>query len=1069
MAQEQDQSTGADFVAGEASVPPARRVRWRVWMMTAAVVLLIALGLAWAMRKEIADNVIAGQLDSLGLPAHYEIVSIGPSEQVVRNLVIGDPDAPDLTVEEIRVATRLDWGLPGIGRITVVHPRLYGALRGGKMSFGTLDKALFSGEGGPFEMPDLDVAIEDGRALIESDYGRIGAKLDGAGALRGGFAGELAAIAPKFAVEGCAAGQVSLYGKVTVASLKPRFEGPVRLKELTCPDAAVRLVQAGLQLDVTLDKALDGGEGKLGLRAREGRYGENRLGEASGTAHVTYRDGGFNVRYDLAASGLDMPQARFASLSFDGRARLAGGLARFDIDGDLGGKGIALGPELDSSLAGIQQAGEGTLLAPLAAQARAALQRETRGSSLTANLILRRTEEGYSLVVPRGALRGGSGASLVTLSRVQAMFGAQGLPLVTGSFATGGRGLPRVSGRMESGADGRLAMHVSMPAYSDGANSLSLPQLAMVQDAGGALRFTGQAELTGDLPGGRAGNLIVPVEGLWAANGDLSLWPRCTQVAFHELQFANLTLDRRSLSVCPADDGAIVRGRSGVFRIAAGVAALDLSGRLGETPVRIASGPLGFAMSGAGPGTVKASALKVDLGPAAGASHFAVSDLEARVGQDVGGTFTDADVRLYAVPLDLLKTGGAWHYSKGVLTLDGAHFTLVDRQQVARFNPMIARDATLRLKDNVITAQALVREPESDREVVRADIVHDLATAGGHADLTVDGLRFDDKLQADTLSTLALGVVSNLEGSVDGTGRIDWNEKGVTSHGRIVTAGMDFAAPFGPVKGLSGQVVFTDLLGFVTAPDQKLHLASINPGIEVTDGIMSFEMKPDYFLQINGARWPFMNGTLTLEPAHMKIGVAETRYYTLKVVGLDASTFVRHLDMSNLNATGVFDGELPLIFDENGGRIEEGHLVSRPPGGNVAYVGELTYKDLSAMGNFAFDMLKSVDFKRMEISLGGTLAGEIITRVSFNGISQGIGAKQNFLTKQVAKLPIRFVLNIKAPFFSLFAPLRSLYDPNYVVDPRTLGLIGTDGRIKAAAQPGVPAIAIQPSVSEKTP
>ncbi|WP_067732854.1 intermembrane phospholipid transport protein YdbH family protein [Novosphingobium naphthalenivorans] len=1073
MAQEQDQSSGPDVAADDVSTPPARRVRWRVWLMAAVAVLLIALGLVWGLRKDIADNLIAGQLDSLGLPAHYEIVSIGPSEQVVRNLVIGDPKAPDLTVEEIRVATQLYWGLPGIGRITVVHPRLYGTLHGGKVSFGSLDKVLFSGKGGPFEMPDLDVAIEDGRALIESDYGSIGAKLDGAGPLRGGFAGELAAIAPKLAVEGCTAGQTSLYGKVTIASLKPRFEGPVRLRELACPDAALRLAQAGLQLDVTLDKGLDGAEGKLGLRAGTARYGENRLGASSGTAHVTYRDGALNARYDLAASDLSTPQARFASLSFDGRARSDEGLTRFDIDGDLGGKGIALGSAIDRSIAGVQKTGEGTLLAPLAARVRTALSQETRGSSLTASLIFRRTGEGYSLVVPRGALRGGSGASLLTLSRLQAMFGVQGLPRVTGNFATGGRGLPQISGRMESGTDGRLAMHVTMPAYSAGANSVSLPQLALVQDVRGALRFTGQAELTGDLPGGRADNLIVPVEGLWAANGDLSLWPRCTQVAFRQLQFANLTLDRRSLSVCPAGTGAIVRSRGGAFQIAAGVAGLDLSGRLGETPVTIASGPLGFAMAGAGagvgPGTVKASTLKVDLGPEAGASHFTISDLEARVGKDVGGTFADADIRLYAVPLDLLKTGGDWHYTDGVLSIDGAHFTLVDRQKVARFNPMIARDATLRLADNVIAAHALIREPQSDREVVRADIVHDLANVTGHADLTVDGLRFDDKLQADTLSTLALGVVSNLEGSVDGTGRIDWNEQGVTSHGRIATAGVDFAAPFGPVKGLSGQVVFTDLLGFVTAPDQTLHLASINPGIEVTDGIMSFEMKPDYFLQINGAKWPFMNGTLTLEPAHMKIGVAETRYYTLKVTGLDATTFVRHLDMSNLNASGVFDGELPLIFDENGGRIEEGHLVSRPPGGNVAYVGELTYKDLSTMGNFAFDMLKSVDFKRMEISLGGTLAGEIITRVSFNGISQGIGAKQNFLTKQIAKLPIRFELNIKAPFFSLFAPLRSLYDPNYVVDPRTLGLIDTDGRIKAAAQPGVPVSAIQPPVSEKTP
>lgn len=1067
MAEEYDQPVGAEAAASDTIRPPTRRGRWRGVLLALAGLLLVALSTAWFLRKDIADNVIAGKLDSLGVPARYEIVSIGPSEQVVRHLVVGDPAKPDLTVDELRVATRLYWGLPGIGRITVVRPRLYGTLRGGKFSFGSLDKALFTGKGGPFEMPDLDLAVVDGRALIESDYGRIGARLQGEGALRGGFSGELAAITPSLAVQGCRAGRTTVYGKLSTASERPRFEGPVRMEGLTCPDRALALARAGVQLTVRLDKALDGGEGRLGFRAGAGRYSDKRFDGASGATDFVYRRRSLNARYDLAAHGIATPQAHIAALSVEGRARSTDGLGRFDIEGDLGGKGIALGSTPDRALADAMQAGKGTLIAPLAARMRDALARETRDSALSVNFILRRSDEGISLVVPHGALKGSSGASLLTLSRVQALFGAGGLPRVTGNFATGGRGLPQVSGRMESGGDGRLAMHVTMPEYRAGAARLELPQVSLLQAADGTLAFNGQLRLSGDLPGGSAENLVLPVDGTWAADGALSAWSRCIDVGFDRLRFANLALDRHSLPVCPASGGAIVRGPVGALRIALGVPALDLSGHLGQTPIRIASGPLGFAQGGAAEGTIQAKALKVDLGPAEAASHFSITNLAARVGKDVTGTFDGADFGLYAVPLDLKRTAGKWRYAGGALTVEGASFTLVDRQHAPRFNPMIARDAALRLVNNVITAQALLREPRSDREVVRADITHDLATTTGQANLAVDRIRFDDKLQADALSPLALGVVSNLQGPVHGTGRIDWTAKGVTSRGRLASEGLNFAAPFGPVKGLSGEVVFTDLLGFVTAPNQVLRIASINPGIEVTGGALSFEMAPGYLLHINGADWPFMGGRLTLDPAQMKIGIAETRHYTLRVSGLDAQTFVQHLELTNLSASGVFDGELPLIFDENGGRIENGHLVSRPPGGNVAYVGELTYKDLSAMGNFAFETLKSVNYRQMEISLGGTLAGEIITRVSFTGISQGAGAKRNFVTKQIAKLPIRFVLNIKAPFFSLFAPLRSLYDPSYVTDPRTLGLIGTNGKPRPAQTP--PESPIQPSVSEKTP
>lgn len=1059
MAQEQD---GNEATTIDAAKAPARRGRV---VLAIAVIVLAAFGVIWAMRKDIADNVIASQLESLGLPARYDVVSIGPSQQVVRNLVIGDPARPDLTVQELRVATRLFWGWPGIGRITVIKPRLNGTFRNGRPSFGSLDKVLFAGKGEPFTMPDLDLAVVDGRALVDSDLGRLGVRLEGAGPLRDGFAGELAILAPDLAAGGCTAGRTTLYGKLTTASLRPRFVGPLRTRQLACSNGAAALAEAAVQVDLTLDERLDGGNGSLGFRTGPGRYAGNRLGAAAGTSAFAYRNRAINARYDLHARDVITTQARFARLSFEGRARSTGGFARFDVEGDLGGKGMAMGGAVERALAEAEQAGRGTLLAPLAAQVRGAFAREARGSTLAVNLIVRRTAEGTSLVVPRGALRGGSGASLLTLSRAQVLFGMQGIPHVTGNFSTGGQGMPQISGRMESSGVGRLAMRVAMPEYVAGSTRLAVPGLTLVHGRDGALTFTGQARLTGDLPGGRAENLVLPIEGRWAANGDLSAWPRCTRLAFDRLSFANLALERRSLPVCPPAGAAIVRSRGGELLVNAGIPALDLAGRLGGTPIRIASGPVGYAQQGSRPGLLRARTLKVDLGPADAASHFAITDIEARVSGDVAGTFGGADIALYAVPLDLRNTAGSWRYAGGVLGINGAGFTLVDRERVARFNPLVARDAALRLAGGLITAQALLREPVSDREVTRADIVHDLATASGHATLAIGGLRFDDRLQADTLSDLALGVVSNLQGSVRGSGRVAWDGKGVTSRGRFSTDALAFAAPFGPVKGLSGEVVFTDLLGMVTAPGQTLRLASINPGIEVVDGMLSFEMRPGHVLQVNGASWPFMGGTLTLDPARMQIGIAETRRYTLRVNALDASTFVRHLEMENLNATGVFDGQLPLVFDENGGRIEDGRLVSRPPGGNVAYVGELTYKDLSPMGNFAFDTLKSVDYKRMEISMGGTLAGEIITRVSFNGISQGAGARRNFLTRQVAKLPIRFVLNVKAPFFSLFAPLRSLYDPSYVIDPRTLGFAGTG----AVVHKDTSGTVIQPPVSETRP
>lgn len=1021
----------------ETTEAPARTMRRWPYVLGAGVgfVALVA-GLAWFNRESLADRIIAGQLEGLGLPATYRIERIGADRQVLTDVVIGDPRAPDMTVERVEVSGALD-------RITLIRPRLYGSYRNGKPSFGSLDKVLFTGSKEPFRLPDLNLALVDGRARIDSDYGVAGVKLDGEGRLRGGFKGRLAAIMPKAQGSGCRAERVSLYGLLSVSGEKPRFEGPMRLAGLDCGANGLSLGRTSLQVDATVDPHLDGGDLRAGLKGGRAAFGSNRLAGLGGTFRATYRKQALRASYDLAGVGLRTPQAALSAVGFDGTLRSTGGLSKLDLEGRMTGSDLTLGQDLDAMLAGFQRSGEGTLAAPLVAQIRAAFRREGQGSRLTATYMLRKNGAGLNLVVPQGGLQGASGAALLTVSRAQLTADGTNPARIGGNFSTGGAGLPRIAGRLDRSDDKRLTTRLTMAEYRAGKSMVAVPELVLVQVPDGTLGMSGLARIGGALPGGEVAGLLLPIEGNWSARGGLALWRRCTPLRFDSLALANLKLDGRTITLCPAAGGAILRSGSAGLRIAAGAPSLEVVGRLGASPIRIASGPIGFAV----PGNVSARRLDVALGPAATASRFRIANLSAKIGKDVAGTFDGSDIRLAAVPLDLLDARGNWRYADGRVTITDGVFRLEDRQELDRFHPLVAQGGTLTLADNRIVADAVLREPTTSRQVVRTAIRHDLSTGRGDADLFVDGLTFDDKLQPAMVSDLALGVIANTAGTVRGAGRIDWNPNGVTSSGRFATDSLDFAAAFGPVKGLSGEVVFTDLLGMVTAPDQRVKIASVNPGIEVNDGVLSFELRPNTQLVVNGATWPFMGGKLTLEPTRMTFGVAETRYYTLNVEGLDAAKFVQRLEMSNLNATGVFDGRMPLVFDENGGRIDNGLLQSRSPGGNVSYVGELTYKDLSAMGNFAFDALKSVDYRQMRIEMNGALAGEIVTRVSFDGLSQGTGAKRNFLTDRVAKLPIRFNVNLRAPFLQLMSSFRSLYDTSLVRDPASLGLL--DGKPKS--------------------
>jgi hypothetical protein len=1048
---EADSETDALVANGE----PARRRVWLRVLLVALAILVVALAAVWLSRDRIANNVIAAQLRKYDIPATYKIAHIGPDKQVLTDIVVGNPARPDLTVERAEVRIKYRLGFPAIGRVTVIRPRLYGTLRGGTLSFGTLDKVIFAPSTKAPGLPNIDLAIEDGRALIESDYGPIGIKAQGAGRLDGGFAGILAVAAPTLSAAGCKANGASLYGKLTTASGKPRIAGPLRLAALDCPRQRMTLRNAAIAVDASADANLKGFEGTGKLAAGALGYGGVGANGLDGTLRAAWRDGGLTARYSLAARGLSTSQAQVALLTAEGSLRARRNFETAELQTSLEGGGVRVGSGLDGALGSAIAGVDGTLLAPILERIRGALLREERGSAFSADLTARRTGQLTSIVVPQASLRGGSGATLLALSQAQISVGADGTPRIVGNIATGGEGLPRIVGRMERSPNGPLALRLRMADYAAGTSHLAIPEMSLVQAPDGAIGFAGRVLASGPLPGGSTQGLLLPVSGRWA-DGSLTLWRKCTDVVFDRLAVASLTLERRGLRLCPAAGKAIVSYGPGGLRIAAGAPSLDLAGRLGQTPIRLRTGAVGFAY----PGVLAARQIDISLGPVATASAFRISNLTANFDRDIAGKFDGADVRLAAVPLNLVDASGTWRYADGKLTLDHGDFRLEDRSPDPRFNPLIAQGGTLSLYDNVIKADALLREPRTGREVTTVAIVHSLASGAGHADLAVPGLVFDDALQPEQLTKRALGVVANVKGTVVGSGRIDWTAAGMTSHGRFSSDSLDFAAAFGPVKGASGTVEFTDLLGLTTAPDQHIHIASVNPGIEVTDGEVAFSLKGGQLLAVQSGTWPFMGGTLALHQVALNLGVSEERRYEFEITGLDSAQFVARMDLSNISATGIFDGIIPIVFDTSGnGKIVGGHLASRPPGGNVSYVGELTYKDLSPIANFAFDALKSLDYTQMNIAMDGSLTGEIVTKVSFDGVKQGAGAKRNFITRRFENLPLRFNINIRAPFYQLITSIKAMYDPASVRDPRSLGLLSDDGkRLKSVVSPPPPAI-----------
>lgn len=1054
---------GASVTGGEE--PAGVRRRWsrrRRVVVALLSVLLVALVALWIERRTIARHFVDGELARRGVPARYEIEQLSPWRQRLTNVVIGDPANPDLTADWIELRTSL---LPWRLDVLVARAnklRMRGRLVDGKLSLGSLDKLMPPPSGKPFALPHMSVDLADGQMALATPYGPVTLGFFGKGMLDDGFAGTLAATANRFEIGGCDARWLSAGMALRIERGQPVLRGPLRAQTLTC--GALRVDQAQLGLGVRGSAALDAWAGNAGVSL--GRVEQPRFRVDAVTGRVSFTSDRRGVRgdADLGSGPFRIDAGSGAALAAAGRYSF--GAKGFDLSGRVRASDTALAPATLATLRNQANAGAGTPLGPIVAQIVRAATAAGRSFGADAAVDVRNADGRTILSVSRIRASAASGA-LLRLDR------GEGFRLnladagwqVDGMLTLEGGGLPRVVASLQQAAPGApITGRASIDPIAAGGARLALAPVAFSAALDGATRIETVATLSGPLGDGRAEGLRVPVEARWAG-GRLVVNTRCAAAGFDRLAMAGMVLNRAQLRLCPTGEAMVLadrRGLGGGVR----VIAPRLAGTLNGSPLTLAAGNADYALAN---GRFTARTLAARLGSGSAVTRIDIGSLDGRVrGGAVAGGFTGLGGQIGSVPLLLSEGAGRWDFTGGRLHLAGA-LTVSDAVDPARFHPLAARGAELTLANNRIVAAARLETPGGTVKVADARIEHDLGKGEGQANLDVTGIRFaEGGFQPAMLTELTKGVIADVSGTLSGKGQIRWNREGVKSDGIFRTDGMDLAASFGPVRKLSTEIHFTDLLNLETAPDQVATVGEVNPGVPVTSGTIRYRLLSGLRVQVDGVRWPFAGGELVLEPTVMDFSKQEERRLVFRVVGADAAQFLKELAFDNLNATGTFDGVLPILFDERGGRIEGGHLAARG-GGSIAYIGTVTQEDLGTWGNIAFQALRSINYKSLGIEMNGPLDGEIITQINFAGISQGEGAKSNFLIRRLQKLPFVFNIQIRAPFRQLLDSVQSWYEPSRLIERNLPELLEQQRRNEASGATATPAPVIQPPESEKLP
>ncbi len=1007
------------------------------WISLIVLGMLIAvLVTAWVARRPLAEHFIQQELERRGVRATYKLESIGLHNQVIRDLTIGDPTSPDLTARYAKIQMRILWtGGVEVYRIAARGVRLRGELRrDGKVSWGEIDKLLPPPSGKPFNLPDIAVDVADTALSLTTPYGNLGFGLYGAGNLTGGFKGRLAVAGPALVTGACKLDGMRGNVALSVVARRPMVRGPIAANQFVCPKSRMAMIGPQLTLDSSFSEAFERFDGQGRLIVASFSAGDNGL--ANLDARIGFKGSAGDARgtIKLASQRGRLGPIYADTTRLDGSYRLWAGRGELALVADYGASSATLAPAMVTPLVAPLDQAKGTPLGPIGENIGAAIRRTAGNFSATGKLRLVNMRGGGGVRIETADARGaGGGRVMVSGGDGVTYYWPDARVRVDGDIAMGGGGLPRANVILRQPRQGGpMSGEARIRPYVAGTSRLALAPVTFRAARDGSTAVNTLAVLDGPFSGGFVRGLRIPISGnIGSTGGGFAFGRGCIDAGFQSLTAGSLRLGAARIPLCAIGRALVFKDGRGPLQIGGATRNLRLGGQLGNSP---------FALNAAqarltGGDRFAATGLGLQLGKTAAPVRITAATLDGRLAKGgATGQFGGATALIGKVPLRLSDARGSFDFRGGALAIKGAS-TVSDLAALPRFYPLSSDDLTFRLANDMIRATGTLRNPASGIAVTDVSITHRLSSGTGEALLDVPGIRFGSALQPDQLTRLAEGVVALVNGTVTGQGRINWSGDGrVTSTGEFSTNGTDLAASFGPVTGLKGTIRFTDLLGLETAPNQLLSVDSINPGILVENGQIRYQILPGQLIKIERGEWPFMGGRLVLQETIINLNRNSAKRLTFEVIGLDAAVFVGSLNFKDLQATGVFDGVLPMIFDDSGGRIVGGRLESRAGGGTLAYEGAINRANLGFFGGLAFDALKSLRFNNMVIRLDGDLAGEFSTLLTIDQVAIGqSNTVQRLLRSAVRRVPFKFNVTIKGPFRSLIATAKSMQDPRNVI------------------------------------
>jgi hypothetical protein len=313
------------------------------------------------------------------------------------------------------------------------------------------------------------------------------------------------------------------------------------------------------------------------------------------------------------------------------------------------------------------------------------------------------------------------------------------------------------------------------------------------------------------------------------------------------------------------------------------------------------------------------------------------------------------------------------------------------------------------------------------RASLRAQGSYDPERGSGEARLRLEPLLFAEKgLQPVQLLPWLGKRLTAVKGALEATGRVRFGGKGIRLTLDLAARDLGFQTPLAEVAGVNGAVRVEGPSPFSTPPAQLVSIGRIGFGLDLVNGLLKGQLRPDGVIVIDQAEWQTLGGRVHtaghLDPAAPQQAIA------LEAEDLDLAQLLAMVNLEGLSGEGRLDGRLPIERSAEAILIVGGRIAARP-GGWLRYRPAPGVAGLAKSGagmDLLLGAFENLQYEKLEVLLDGDANGPMQLSLHV------VGVNPEFQDGR----PIHYNLNVEARLADLLRQGKAVYEIPQVIEER---------------------------------